>query len=100
MAGYSTHPKESQTIRATTDASGSYTWTFPNPYPVGVVPIVTASVEDPTADSISSIKVVSISNTSATVRINETAGVTVLGVGVLALSAPSATVIHLTAHAP
>lgn len=88
-----------QRTRALTNTSGAYTWTFPNAYGSGVVPIVDIAVEDATSATWNH-QITAISNTSVTVQLQKTTAVTVLGVSVLGVAATPQAYIHLTAVAP
>lgn len=87
-------------IRATTDASGNYTWTFSPAFGPGITPVVQLTTEDSGGTVIHNHKITAISNTSVTVSVTRSQPVTVLSVSVLGVSSASASTIHLTAIAP
>lgn len=89
-----------QRIRAQTDTSGVYTWTFPVAYGAGVVPVVSAVAEGTNA-SIWNAQITSSSNTSAVIQVNRsTTAVQVLGINVLSLQSNPQTFVDLQAVAP
>lgn len=91
-----------QCIRATTNASGLYTWTFPTPFASGVMPVVTATVESSDA-SYFAVRIHSLSNTGVTVQVNLTNASVVALLGLTILSVPAAVgarIVHITAEAP
>lgn len=86
-------------IRATTNASGVYTWTFSQAF-TGT-PVISVTIEDTGGGAvIHEAKVTAISSTAVTVTVTRTQPVTVLSVSVLGVLSPAATVVHLTASAP
>ena len=64
-----------QSIRATTDAAGLYTWTYSTPYGVGVIPHIYALAQgpDPVAGVLVNAQVEGIpTNTSCKIRVTKT----------------------------
>ena len=98
-------PPGQQAIRAQTNSSGIYTWTFSTPFANGVVPIIEALAEY----SSGSTDVVNVqlsgtpTNTQAVIRVTRT-NITLVGLlGLSILSIPAsvgAIWVHLTARAP
>lgn len=88
------------TKRATTDSSGSYTWTFSKAFPAGVTPVVGLTPEDNTSGLTISHKITAISNTSVTIQLARQTSVSILGISVLGIASNAATVVHLTAANP
>lgn len=87
-------------ITATTNAAGSYTFTFPTAF--AATPRVTATVQSATVD-IFDVKITSVSTTSCTVQIGRTQASVVALLGLTILSVPSsvgAQVVHIIACAP
>lgn len=84
-----------QRTRVTTNAQGVATWTFPAPYPAGTLPVITALVQDTTADLIS-VKATALTNTSVTLRASKPA----LVLAVLNINAAASVTIHLQASPP
>lgn len=83
--------------RATTSASGSYTWTYPAALPS--IPAISVAVQSATAD-IFDVKIVSASTTACTVQLGRTQAVTVALLGLTILSVPAsvgAQTVHITA---
>ncbi len=89
-----------QRIRAQTNTSGTYTWTFPTAYGTGITPVVGVTVEDSTAGNIWNHRITAISNTSVTIQLDKSTAVTVLGISVLGIAANPQAYVHLTAIAP
>lgn len=87
-------------ITATTNAAGSYTFTFPTAF--AATPRVTATVQSATVD-IFDVKITSVSTTSCTVQIGRTQASVVALLGLTILSVPTsvgAQVVHIIACAP
>lgn len=83
--------------RATTNAAGQYTWTYPAALPS--IPAISATVQSATAD-IFDVKVTAVSTTSCTIQLGRTQAVTVALLGLTILSVPAsvgAQTVHLTA---
>lgn len=92
-----TPAKTVQSIKATTNAAGLYTWTFPVPFPVA--PTVAATVLSATTD-IFDVKITAVSATSVTVQIGRTQAATVSLLGLTILSVPAsvgAQTVHIIA---
>lgn len=94
-----------QRIRAVTDTTGVYTWTYPNAYAAGVVPVIEATAEGASG----STDVINVqtngapTNTSVTVRVTRTQQSVVALLGLTILSIPAtvgATTVNITARAP
>ena len=62
---------EVQAVRINTVSDGRATWVFPRPFPVGVVPVISATpVDTNTTDGISAnVDIETVSNTQVTVRL-------------------------------
>jgi hypothetical protein len=86
-------------IRATTDATGKFVWTFPTAFPAGVVPVLTVAVQDATT-VVAQAEITAVSNTGATIQVTRMASISMGGVMLLGIDTSSATVVHLTAMAP
>lgn len=88
-------------VRATTDAQGRYTWTFPAPFATGVLPVVQVSVQDTSTGSFNH-KVTALTNASVSIQLTKTTPVNPLGAGVtvLGIDTNPVAVVHLTATAP
>lgn len=86
-------------IRATTDATGKFVWTFPTAFPTGVVPVLTVAVQDATT-VVAQAEITAVSNTSATIQVTRLNSISMGGVMLLGIDTSSATVVHLTAMAP
>lgn len=99
-----TDAAQTQEIRATTTSGGLYTWTYPVAYGAGVVPVVECCAEgpDPQNSVVVNAQVEGTpTNTSCKIRVNRsTTTIQVLGINVLSLVTPVATVVHVTARAP
>lgn len=95
-------PAVPQAARITTAANGTYTWTFPNAFPSGVIPVVQITPEDSGTGVTVTHKITSISNTSATVATTRTSAsaVALLGITLLQVQSNAATVLHLSAQSP
>lgn len=95
---------QTQAFRVSTASTGLYTWTYATPYAAGVVPVIEATCEgpDPQAGAIVNAQVEGTpTNTSCKIRVNRsTTTIQVLGINVLSLVTPVATVVHLTARVP
>lgn len=94
-----------QAIRATTAASGLYTWTYPIAFANGVVPIVDCCAEgpDPQAGVTVNAQLEGVpTNTSCKIRVTRTAStvVALIGLTILSISTSVATVIHIRATNP
>lgn len=89
-----------QKIRAQTDTSGVYTWTFPQSYATSTVPIVEITVEDGTSGAVWNHRITAISSTSVSVQITKSTSVTILGISVLGVAASPQAFVHLTAMKP
>lgn len=89
-----------QKIRATTNSSGVYTWTFPDAYPPGVTPVISLVAEAPSSATIYNYRITAISNTSVTIAVTRSTPVTVLTLSVLGVESAAATTVHITAVAP
>lgn len=88
-------------LRAQTNTSGVYVWTFPTAFGTGLLPVVSVTVEDTSGGGASWGHVVTaISNTSMTVQLTKSTAVTILGVSVLGIAATPQSYVHLTAIAP
>lgn len=88
-----------QRVRAQTNTSGVYTWTFPSAYGSGTTPVISLTVEDGTSSTWNH-QVTAISNTSVTIQLQKTNAVTILGISVLGIAATPQAYVHLTAVAP
>lgn len=88
-----------QCTRVQTNASGSYTWTFPTAYANGVIPNVHIDVEDG-AGSIWSSSITAISNTSVSIQLTRTTMATILGVNVLSVAPTPQAYVHIIAMIP
>lgn len=86
--------------RAQTNAAGLLSWTFPTPYPDGVIPVVQVAVEDASAGANWGHQITSVSNTGMTVQLSKTTAVLVLGISVLGIAANPQAYVHLTAIPP
>lgn len=93
-----------QQLRVTTPSTGLYTWTYPASYGAGVIPVIECCCEgpDPQNGVIVNAQVEGApTNTAAKIRVTRsTTLVQVLGINVLSLVTPIATVVYLTARAP
>lgn len=87
----------------TTDSSGQVNWTFPVPYGVGVVPVVSADVLA-TANQPYSVRLIGsgVTNTGVNLQILGAAIVSILSISVLAalVSAGAGIQVHLVARKP
>lgn len=88
-----------QRIRAQTNASGVYVWSYPTAYSSGTVPVISLSVEDGSASSWDH-QITAISNTSVTIQLVKVTPVTILGISVLGVSSSPQAYVHLTATSP
>lgn len=88
-----------QRTRATTATDGTYTWTFPQAYGAGVIPVVTMATEG-TASLYFQNTITAISNTAVSIKTTPIQDVTVLTIHVLGVSTAQAANVHLTAVAP
>ncbi len=86
-----------QSKRAQTNTSGSYTWTFNQPFPAGKIPAVVCMVEDNTPNAIWDAKITAASNTAVTVQLTKSLPVTVLGISVLGIQTNPQAFVHLHA---
>lgn len=87
-------------MRAQTNISGVYVWTFSIPFASGAVPVIGLAVEDGVAGVTWGHQITAISNTSVTIQLSKTTAVTVLGISVLGIAANPQAYVHLTAIAP
>lgn len=91
-----THARQAH-ARAVTNSSGDATITWSPPF--GAPPIITATVE--AGSGFRSLRVAANSATSTTIHVDVSTGVTLLGIGVLALgAAASGVTVHVTATEP
>ena len=89
-----------QDVSVTTNAAGSYTWTYPTAF--AAPPIIAAAVQSATTD-IFDVKVVSRTATQCVVQIGRTQAATVALLGLTILSVPAsvgAQTVHIIAVAP
>lgn len=86
-------------IRAQTDTTGKYIWTFPTAFASGVIPVIEVTVQD-TGTASFNHKISALSNTSATVQLTKTTAVTILGISVLGIDTSPQAFVHITATAP
>lgn len=93
-------PGAGQRIRAQTNTSGVYVWTFPIAYATGVKPVMEVAIEDSTAGAIFSYKITALTNTSVTIQVLRSNAITVAGVSVLGAAVGAQAFVHLTAVAP
>lgn len=89
-----------QAVRAQTDASGNYTWTYSTAFGGGVVPICSAIPEGGTTIPLNVQIVGTPSNTSVTFKVLSLPSTSVLGIAVLGAPAGAQAYLHLTAAAP
>lgn len=89
-----------QKIRVLTDTTGNFTWTYPTPYPVGIIPVIQLTVEDGTAGAAWNHKIVKCTETYVQLQITKTNSVTVLGISVLGISANPQAYVHINAGYP
>ncbi len=89
-----------QRLRAETNASGVYVWTFPVAYAGGVLPVVEVTVESGIAGAVWNHSITALSNTGMTVQLTRSVAVTVLGISVLGVAATPKAFVHLTARLP
>lgn len=87
-------------LRAQTNTSGVYVWTFSTPFASGTIPIIGLAVEDSVAGVTWGHQIISVSNTGATIQISKTTAVTILSISVLGIAANPQAYVHLTAIAP
>lgn len=99
LVGCPSVPTMIQRTRAQTNTNGSLTWTFPQAYGAGVIPIIQISVEDSGTGAFDH-KIISISNTSVTIQIVKTSVVSILGIDVLGIQANPQAWIHVSAMTP
>lgn len=92
-------PSVVQRTRAQTNTSGAYTWTFPQAYGIGVIPIIQVTVEDGGA-GIFDHKIVSVNNTVVTIQISKTLVATLLGIDVLQVQSNPQAWLHISAMTP
>lgn len=93
-------PGAGQRIRAQTNTSGVYVWTFPIAYATGIRPVIEIAIEESTAGAIFSSKITALTNTSVTIQVLRTNAVTVAGISVLGAAVGAQAFVHLTAVAP
>ena len=89
----STQVVKVQRIATTTDTSGVYTWTFPQAFATGTVPVVTGMTVDSTSGAMSNVQITSISNTQVTVQARRLSTI----LGILTLTTNPQVTVHLTA---
>ncbi|MFD0208938.1 hypothetical protein ACFVH9_07360 [Streptomyces hirsutus] len=96
-ARYSPPSPRTVRVRAATNGSGDAVFTWSPPF--AVPPVIQATVE--AGAGFRSLRIASNSAGSTTVHVDASAGVTLLGIGVLAVGTPAAGVtVHVTATAP
>lgn len=83
-------------VRAQTNTSGIYTWTFETPLPTGQLPIVMAVAEDATTGAMSNVQITAISNTSVTIQTRRITSV----LGILGLNTTPQLYVDLVAVSP
>lgn len=89
-----------QRVRAQTDASGNYTWTYPSAYGSGVVPIISVVAEGGSTVPLN-VQIVGVpSNTSVTFKVLSLPSTSILGIVVLGAPAGAQAYLHVTAVAP
>lgn len=98
-AGHYTPPSppapRRERARVVTNSSGDAVATWSPPF--DAPPIITATVE--VGDGFRSLRVAANTSTTTTVHVDVSAGVTLLGIGVLAVGAPASGVtVHLMAE--
>lgn len=94
-----------QAQRQTTASTGLYTWTYPVAYGAGVVPVIECCCEGPDPQGGVTVNAQvegTPTNTSCKIRVTRVAStvVALIGLTILAVSASSATVVHLVAKGP
>lgn len=94
-----------QAQRQTTASTGLYTWTYPVAYANGVVPVIEVTCEGPDPQGGVTVNAQlegTPTNTSCKIRVTRVAStvVALIGLTILAVSASSATVVHLVAKGP
>ncbi len=94
-----------QRIRVATNSSGLYTWTYPIPYPNGVVPVIEAVAVGPDPQNGVTVNAQlegEATNTSCKIRVTRTSAsvVALIGLTILSINSPIATTVHITARAP
>lgn len=85
-----------QRVRAQTNSSGTYTWTYTNAYASGTTPIIAAVAEDSSGGALTNVQITSISNTSVTVQARRVSTI----LGVLTLTTNPQVYVHLRAVGP
>ena len=95
-------PAVVRAARATTNAAGAYTWTYPTPFAAGVVPVISvvAVGPNPAGTNVVNAQLVGQpTNTSCTIQVTRTSitVVSLLGLSILSVPASVATDIHLFA---
>ena len=91
-----------QAARVSTGSDGTVTWTFPQPYPSGVIPVISAVCEVG-AGSVPYVVQIDgvISNTSVKLKVYRVANSGLIGiVGAALFSNPGVTTLHVTARIP
>lgn len=88
-----------QRIRATSNASGVYSWTFGTPFGVGIIPIVTASAEGVASTPVN-VQVVSVTRTNVVFQTFNLPSLSVVGILVLGAPTTPATTFDAMAIAP
>ena len=91
--------------RVTTNASGTYTWTYPTAFASGVVPVISALPEGPNPVNGVEVNIQLVgtpTNTQCTIQVMRTSAITVslLGLTILQVATSVATNVHLFAVEP
>lgn len=87
-------------IRAQTDASGNYTWTYSSTFGSGVVPVISVVAEGGSTIPLNVQIVGTPSNTSVTFKVLSLPSTSVLGIVVLGAPAGTQCFLDITAIAP
>lgn len=87
-------------MRAQTNTSGVYVWTFATSFAAGITPVIGLAVEDSAAGVTWGHQITAISNTSVTIQLSKSTAVTVLSISVLGVATTPQAYVHLTAIAP
>lgn len=100
-----THPsKARKEIKVMPSAAATYVWTYPTPFPIGVVPVVSGIVQVPSGTTdLFNVQVLGVpSNIQCTFQINRvSAGLLALLLGALSINnTPIAATLHLIALEP
>ena len=98
-------PAVTRAARVTTNAAGTYTWTYPTAFPSGVVPVISAIAEGPNPAGGVEVHVQLVgtpTNTQCTIQVMRTSAITVslLGLTILQVATSVATNVHLFAVEP